>query len=189
MIEKQSGGNAPKYGPKGLGGAIAKTVYSAVKNQGGPRTKVAPKVQVGNPEKITGSRGKPVPTVTGNPDGMTGKLKPKYALSDKQAREVEGRRVMDALSPKPNVSKAKDAANNKDVVKPGARPVKPAPSAPKAPSVYRAKKGDGLWQVAEKTKPAGVSTAAWWTKIKKLNSTNGKVNRTYTGTGVKLPKA
>jgi hypothetical protein len=46
-----------------------------------------------------------------------------------------------------------------------------------------------LWQVAEKTKPAGTSTAAWWTKIKKLNSTNGKVNRTFTGTGVKLPKA
>lgn len=54
-------------------------------------------------------------------------------------------------------------------------------------SVYRAKKGDGLWQVAEKTVPAGQSVSAWWAQIKKLNSTNGKVNRTYQNTAVKLP--
>lgn len=97
-------------------------------------------------------------------------------------------------SPVPNVGKSPDridrAVNPKppkpgsDIPTPGNRPVKPKP----APSVYRAKKGDGLWQVAEKTVPAGTSVAAWWAKIKKLNSTNGKVNRTYTGTGVKLPK-
>jgi hypothetical protein len=63
------------------------------------------------------------------------------------------------------------------------------PAAPKASNVYRAKKGDGLWQVAEKTVPKGVSTAAWWTQIKKLNSTNGKVNRTYRNTGVRLPSS
>jgi hypothetical protein len=54
-------------------------------------------------------------------------------------------------------------------------------------SVYRAKAGDGLWQVAEKTKPAGTSTAAWWAKLKKVNSTNGKVNRVYRNSAIKLP--
>lgn len=174
MIEKQSGGNAPKYGPKGLGGPIAKTVYAAVQKQTGGRKVPKTTVQIGNPEKITGSKSMPKPAM-GNPEKITG--------SKSVAKPVMGN--PDGITG----SKGGKAKPVTDVVKPGARPVKPAPSAPAAPSVYRAKKGDGLWQVAEKTKPAGTSTAAWWTKIKKLNSTNGKVNRTFTGTGVKLPKA
>lgn len=54
-------------------------------------------------------------------------------------------------------------------------------------SVYRATKGDGLWQVAEKTVPKGQSVSAWWAQIKKLNSTNGKVNRVYQNSAIKLP--
>lgn len=55
-------------------------------------------------------------------------------------------------------------------------------------SRYRAKKGDSLWSIAEKTAPKGTSTAAWWNQIKKLNMEGGKVKRLYSNTAVRLPK-
>lgn len=55
-------------------------------------------------------------------------------------------------------------------------------------SRYRAKKGDSLWSIAEKTAPKGTSTAAWWNQIKKLNMEGGKVKRLFSNTAVRLPK-
>lgn len=52
---------------------------------------------------------------------------------------------------------------------------------------YRARKGDSLWSIAEKTKPSNMSTGEYWTQLKKLNSTNGKVNRLFVNSAVKLP--
>ena len=168
--------------PAGLGGPVAKAIREKVKsgiNTGGKKV-VADRVErmgkkpMDAVERGTNTRGggKPAP-----------KVGPFNTSPDRIDKSGKG--------PVPNAGKNPDRITPKGPAKPdavpgpGKRPTKPAPA---APSVYRAKKGDGLWQVAEKTKPAGVSTAAWWTKIKKLNSTNGKVNRTYTGTGVKLPK-
>ena len=205
MIQAQSGGNSPKYGPKGLGGPIAKALYDKVKGKSLPsmvKRETVTGTLTGSRGPVTGPRpsdGKPAPEHTprstggANPEKITGSMTPPKA----GARPSVGKPAPDQaprVPAKPNPETITGSRGGKapkpagDVSAPGARPVKPAP-APAAPTVYRAKKGDGLWQVAEKTKPAGVSTAAWWTKIKKLNSTNGKVNRTYTGTGVKLPKA
>lgn len=92
------------------------------------------------------------------------------------------------LGPKPSVGKPVPSADAKPKQGMPDRIERKGPPKP-GPSVYRAKKGDGLWQVAEKTVPAGVSVSAWWAKIKKLNSSNGKVNRTYSNSGIKLPKS
>jgi hypothetical protein len=205
MIQPTSGGNNPKYGPKQLGGPVAKAVYDKVSgnNKVSPNTRsnsgtlndfkarpaknvvpAGPRPKVGKPIVDTGKEpykrpsegpistpgnrpAKPKTTTPATPKSTGPKSAPRNAIVDTGKEPYK--RPADEPAPS----------------KPGARPQKPAPAA----TVYRAKKGDGLWQVAEKTKPAGVSTAAWWTKIKKLNSTNGKVNRTYTNTGVKLPKS
>jgi hypothetical protein len=53
---------------------------------------------------------------------------------------------------------------------------------------YRAKKGDSMWSIAEKTAPKGTSTAAWWNQIKKLNQEGGQTKRLYSNTAVRLPK-
>jgi hypothetical protein len=108
-------------------------------------------------------------------------------------------------SAKPAAAKPAASAKPAAPAKPGAAPAKPG-ATPKAtgPSgvntttadgiakasgtkIYRARKGDSLWSIAEKTKPEGTTTAAYWTQLKKLNSTNGKVNRLYRNSGVKLP--
>ena len=110
---------------------------------------------------------------------------------DRQAREtgtpnVE-KKVASASKPTPT-SKA---------MKPGSKPATKGAGTGRSPdrmdvakpkgSVYRAQKGDGLWQVAEKTVPKGQSVSAWWAQIKKLNSTNGKVNKTVRNSAIKLP--
>jgi hypothetical protein len=53
---------------------------------------------------------------------------------------------------------------------------------------YRAKKGDSMWSIAEKTAPKGTSVAAWWNQIKKLNQEGGKTKRLFSNTAVRLPK-
>jgi hypothetical protein len=107
---------------------------------------------------------------------------------DRQAKEtgtpnVE-KKVASSSKPtsKPTTSTSKPAAKGK------MGPTRPATGQGKGKStVYRAKAGDGLWQVAEKTVPKGQSVSAWWTQLKKLNSTNGKVNKTYRNSAIKLP--
>jgi hypothetical protein len=157
-----TGGGKPNLGPRPTVGKVAPEQT--------PRKPVYGKDAVERGSNTTGG-GKPTP-----------KVGPFNSSPDRIDKSGKG--------PVPNAGRNPDRLTPKGPGKPdpvpgpGKRPVKPAPT----PTVYRAKKGDGLWQVAEKTVPAGTSTSAWWAKIKKLNSTNGKVNRTYTGTGVKLPK-
>lgn len=127
--------------------------------------------ETGSPAKKTPPA---VPKGLGGPvaDAMREKIKTKMMPTPKTAPDSMERK----MTPKPPAdSMERKMTSNSS-------------AASATPAVYRAKKGDGLWQIAEKTAPKGVSTAAWWAKIKKLNSTNGKVNRTFTGTGVKLPK-
>lgn len=164
---------------------LRKPPYSVSKTPGQPTPdSVERKMKTTSPSRTPGMA---------TPDRID-KVKPKTSTPSRTPGAATPDRI-DKVRPKTGMPKSPDAIDRSmhpkppkpgsDIPTPGNRPVKPKP----APSVYRAKKGDGLWQVAEKTVPAGTSVAAWWTKIKKLNSTNGKVNRTYTGTGVKLPKA
>ena len=58
---------------------------------------------------------------------------------------------------------------------------------PSSPGSYRARRGDSIWSISEKTKPAGVSSSEWFGKVKAMNSTNGKPNRVYLNSGIKIP--
>lgn len=145
-------------------------------------------------ERGTNTTGGGAPKPMG-PRPIVGKMAPEQTprkpVYGKDATErgsnTKGGGAPKPMGPRPSVGKpAPDQMPRNPKPTPGKDSTERMPKP--SPSVYRAKKGDGLWQVAEKTVPAGVTTAAWWAKIKKLNSTNGKVNRTYTNTGVKLPK-
>jgi hypothetical protein len=192
---------APKL-PAGMGGPVADAIRKGVQSGLKPKPKVsADRVERMAKPSARPSVGRPAPEQKPGVPYNYGKDAVERGSNTKGGGKPAAKSGPYNTSPDrmdksgkgsvPNAGKNPDRMGPKGPGKPdavpgpGNRPSKPAPT----PTVYRAKKGDGLWQVAEKTKPAGVSTAAWWTKIKKLNSSNGKVNRTYTGTGVKLPKS
>lgn len=168
--------NLPKKQPKFVGLSTDKTMGTGAKVAGGVAgaaavAGVAKSASSGStPDRQTKETGSDLSKVTGTKGA--GKSSTKPAASSKPAAKPAGTGASADRSPK-GVGTGR-SADRMDVAKPKG-------------SVYRAKKGDGLWQVAEKTVPKGQSVAAWWTQIKKLNSTNGKVNRTYQNTGVKLP--
>jgi hypothetical protein len=111
---------------------------------------------------------------------------------DREARETGTPNVEKKVASTPKSSASASSSASSKTMTPGSKgtlkPGRPATGQGKGKgSVYRAKAGDGLWQVAEKTVPKGQSVSAWWAKIKKLNSTNGKVNKTYRNSAIKLP--
>lgn len=153
---------------------------------------------VKKPASFEGMGGKSIPTgakVAGGAAGVAGgyaAIKGATSGSSDKKTMSEPKSSSSSSSASKNVTKAPKAPASKPASKSGGSGVNTTSAAgiksASKYSVYRAKKGDGLWQVAEKTVPKGQSVAAWWTQIKKLNSTNGKVNRTYQNTGVKLPQ-
>lgn len=93
---------------------------------------------------------------------------------------------------------ATDAQKKSDALKknigPGKIPaeaLKPGKPAEKADGPYVVEKGDSLWSIAEKNKPAGKSTAEYWAEVMKANPKenfkSGNPSLIYSGEKVNLP--
>jgi LysM repeat protein len=87
--------------------------------------------------------------------------------------------------------KAAEASKNQEKLR-QARNADRKAEAPKAdPGKYVVEKGDSLWSIAEKNKPAGKSTAEYWNEVMKANPKgnfkSGNPSLIYSGEKVNLP--